>query len=409
MYNIIRSQSDRFERDAVSFTQDLIRIPSPSLDESKLSDRIETQMKDLDYDDVHRDDVGNVVGLIHGRESEPAVLLISHMDTVNPAGQADGGRSPYEPRIEQDRLYGLGASDCKGGIAAQIYAGKVLKNSYLPLKGNLIVAATVAENNGLSLGVKHLIKTTLPELGFQPTYAILGEPTNLGLYHGHDGWMEVEIHVTSSNPFTVNDATESIYKNYLSDANQIHLKHSEEKLFVSQPSYEESNGIRRSRIIANRRIHTNECVAEVVEKLKQNAVYYSKDCGSVAVDVDIRTETQKLATGQQCVVKRVVNSWETDPFHPLLDRARQSLAAADFPVKPGKWELGRLGMGTAGGALVSEFNIPTIGFGPGLETQAHSSEEYVDVKNIGKAVYGTVVILHSLIGYPVFGWTSDDI
>ena len=47
--------------------------------------------------------------------------------------------------------------------------------------------------NGASIGVRGLIEQTLPELKLKPDYAILGEPTGLGLYYGHDGWIEVDL------------------------------------------------------------------------------------------------------------------------------------------------------------------------------------------------------------------------
>ena len=92
-----------------------------------------------------------------------------------------------------------------------------------------------------------------------------------------------------------------------------------------------------------------------------------------------------------------------------MERSRHALAAAGCRVNPGKWTLGRLGMGTAGGHLVTDYGVPTICYGPGLEEAAHTANEYVETGMIAEAVYGTASIVHSLVGIPVFGWTSDEI
>jgi len=92
-----------------------------------------------------------------------------------------------------------------------------------------------------------------------------------------------------------------------------------------------------------------------------------------------------------------------------VERARQTLAAAGRATVPAKWRLGRLGMGTAGGVLVTEFDIPTIGYGPGDEEVAHQTNECVDITRLADAVYGTAAIAHGLVGVPVFGWTMDEI
>lgn len=64
-------------------------------------------------------------------------------------------------------------------------------------------------------------------------------------------------------------------------------------------------------------------------------------------------------------------------------------------------------MGTAGSILTKSFGIPTIGYGPGREDEAHAPNEYVTLGNITQGVLGTASIVHSLAGIPVFGWTSD--
>jgi len=93
----------------------------------------------------------------------------------------------------------------------------------------------------------------------------------------------------------------------------------------------------------------------------------------------------------------------------LLSRSRQALSAAGCEVRPGRWKLARLGMGTAGSLLVNEHGIPTVGYGPGHEEQAHREGESVAISKLVDCAYGTAAIAHSLVGVPVFGWIPDSL
>ncbi|NPU97830.1 MAG: M20/M25/M40 family metallo-hydrolase [Candidatus Omnitrophica bacterium] len=409
MYKMLRDIHRGMQPKVTNFAQELVRIPSVSRNEERIADRIMQEMKAIGFDKLVRDEWGNVVALLYGNESLPTVLLNSHMDTVDPGDGTAWKESPYSGRIENGRLYGVGASDCKSGLAAQLYAGALLKRSLLPLRGNLVIAATVAEQNGRGVGVRGLLEHTLPSLELKPDYAILGEPTGLGLYYGHDGWLELEIQIQGRNPFKVEDAARAILEDAAQNRGVTPMKKACKDVAMREPEVEEHNGIRRMTIQMERRLYASEPVEEVMGQIKRNALMAAQGAGGVAVDVAVRQETQTMYTGQTRVVRHVCHAWATDPFHPLLDRSRQALAAAGCRVAPGKWELGRLGMGTAGGTLVNEFHVPTIGYGPGNEETAHSVNEYVDLANVQEAVYGTAVIIHGLIGIPVFGWTSDEI
>ena len=182
MYSILKNKNEGLKQNTLAFAEELVRVPSVTLNEAKIAGLVEAKMREIGYDKVFRDEAGNVVGVMLGREAEPTVLLNSHLDTI---AQAESN----PPRVENGRLYGMGAADCKGGLAAQVFTGALLRRSLLPLRGNLVVAATVAEENGRSTGVRVLMERTLPLLGMKPAFAILGEPTGLGLYYGHDGWM----------------------------------------------------------------------------------------------------------------------------------------------------------------------------------------------------------------------------
>ncbi len=404
----MKERSERHKKTAIDFTQELVRIPSHSYQEIHAAVRIEQQMRELEYDKVFRDDAGNVVGILLGRESEPTVLLISHIDTIHPQEDLWDG-SPYSGRIDNGRLFGVGASDCKGGLAAQVFAGDLLKRSLLPLKGNLVVAATVAEANGQSVGVRHLLEQTLPEQGLKPTYAILGEPTELGLYYGHDGWVEIEVSAEGSNPFQVDDATQAIFEDFNSNYNPDQSGGRSDGLKIHHPQFEDRQGSRLATIQMSRRLSPEEEIDDIIGQIKHDVSLVTQAMGDVAVNVALRRENKQLYNGKTTTIHHIVNAWSTDPFSRLIERSRQTLAAADCNSQPGKWKLEHRGMGTSGGMLVKRFNVPTVGYGPGAEHLAHTPNEYVEVEKIHTAVYGTAAIVQDLIGYPVFGWTSDDI
>ncbi len=398
MYQMLRLKNTWSAPRAVEFTQKLCQVKSVSCQESALADLVEHQMNMIGFDRVVRDSAGNVVGLILGRTGNPTVLLNSHMDTVDATGT--GWRhQPLSGRISGGRLYGLGSSDCKSGLSAQLFVAELLKHSLLPLEGNLVVAATVAEENGMGSGVQTLIEQTLPELSIKPDYAILGEPTDMGLYYGHDGWIEMDITIEGSNPFQVDDAAEAVYEEMQAD----------EGVSTLRPRFEQTQGRRRAVLQVSRRMAMQDDATTTVNQLRHEATRVAQSVGTLAVEVGICQETRQLYSGKTTVVRRATHAWMTDPFHPLIERSRQSLTAAGCNVRPGKWQLGKFGMGTAGGILVNQYKIPTIGYGPGEEAQAHAEDESVAVDSIGECVYGTAAIVHSLIGTPVFGWTTDEI
>jgi len=409
MYDLMRRKNGRIRDKVIGLARELIRTPSQSLREGAVADLVEGAMRQLGYEQVLRDEAGNVVGVVLGREAGPTLLLNSHMDTVSPGNEDRWTYGPHEPRLEDGRLYGLGASDCKGGLAAQLHAAALLKQCLLPLKGNLVVAATAAEENGRSVGMQALIERTLPELGLEPTWAVLGEPTELGLYYGHDGWVEFELKVEGANPFHVDDAAHALYRHLNSERRDAGRGGRWEEANLYWPHFEEGAGLRRARIRMDQRLPHRADLDGALARLKRNADMVAGSVGTVAVDVAVRQESQLLYTGRTITVRNVSGAWTTDPFHPLMERSRQALAAAGCEVRPGTWQLDRLRMGTAGSVLVNRYGVPTIGYGPGSEKMAHAADECVEVERIAEAVYGTAAIAHALIGVPVFGWTSDQI
>lgn len=400
MYELLKMKNGGLRKDVMAFTQELIDTPSPSMGEKDVADKVAKQMEVLGYHHVYRDQIGNVIGVIHGHEQNSTLLLNSHMDTYQ-TGQR------HQMRVEGNRIYGTGASDCKGGLASQVFAGALLLRSLLPLRGTLVVAASIAEENGAGIGVRTLMNKTLPEMGLSPDYAILGEPTNLGLYYGHDGWMEMDIRVQGADPFQVDNAVRKIHRSY-----EDRTKHTSSQGYeaeIHDPIFPQESEGRVAVLRVTKRMQIADQVQQILIETERDAQLLTQPGSSVTVSVGVCSEQHISHAGQEMQVQRITNAWATDPFDPLIDRSRQVLAAAGSPSRPGKWQLDRLGMGTAGATLLNEYNIPTIGYGPGHEEQAHCSNEWVDGEHVVQGVYGTAAIAHGLIGFPVCGWTTDDI
>jgi acetylornithine deacetylase/succinyl-diaminopimelate desuccinylase-like protein len=406
MYAMLKSKNTGVAEEVVRFARQLVGVPSPSLAEAKVAGLVRSKMNEVGYEKVFCDDFGNIVGLMMGRESEPTLLLNCHMDTVLPSKPTEAAAG--DSRADNEVLRGLGAADCKGGLAAQVYAGALLRRSLLPLRGNLVVAATVAEENGCSVGIRGLLEKTLPEMGLKPHYAILGEPTDLHLYYGHDGWLEFDVRVEGANPFQVDDAAQAVYTE-LSRRSSGDGPTGRCDQTVRQPHFDDSKGLHRATVRVERRMAAADKADQVLAQVEHTVSLATQTAGAVAVELVVREESQRLYNGRTTVVKRVAHAWSIDPYNPLMERARQSLLAAGCEVSVGTWRLGQLGMGTAGGVLVNEFKVPTIGYGPGEETQAHTAHESVRTRRIVEAVYGTAVIAHALVGIPVCGWTVDEI
>src|SRR4051812_39747286 len=125
----------------------------------------------------------NVVGVLEGRAKGPTLMFCGHTDTVGVAGMDD----PFTPRERDGRLYGRGAQDMKGGVAAMMSAAAVIAERGLAA-GRLIVAAVVDEEHS-SIGADALVQT------WRADAAIVTEPTDLAIAVGHKGFAWVEVTV----------------------------------------------------------------------------------------------------------------------------------------------------------------------------------------------------------------------
>ncbi len=169
------------------FCRRLVQTPSPSGDEGRVADLVEAELKALGYDEVWRDKAGNVLGLIRGGEG-PTVMFNAHMDHVDPGNPERWPYPPFGGVIADGYLWGRGACDTKAALAAQVYAGGALKRAGIRPPGDLYVAAVVMEEVG-GAGSRHLAANFRPDVG------VFGEPSGNRLALGHRGRLELAVRV----------------------------------------------------------------------------------------------------------------------------------------------------------------------------------------------------------------------
>lgn len=156
------SRFDAYETETIELLQRMIseRSDNPPGDEEGMAELVCAKMRELGIEasivsiSPKR---ANVVGIIRGRKSRPALLLTGHLDTV-PPGEVPWDYDPYGGEIVGDRLYGRGSSDMKAGIAAALMAAKAIIKSGIKLEGDLKFAFTAGEETD-SLGAWHFLKS----------------------------------------------------------------------------------------------------------------------------------------------------------------------------------------------------------------------------------------------------------
>jgi acetylornithine deacetylase len=123
----------------------------------------------------------SVIGVLAGSGGGASLMLNAHMDTVGAGGMVE----PFAPAVREGRIYGRGAYDMKGSLAAIMIAAREAKK--LNLRGDVIVAA-VADEEVASVGTAAVLKR------IEADAAIVTEPTELRLCLAHKGfaWVEVE-------------------------------------------------------------------------------------------------------------------------------------------------------------------------------------------------------------------------
>ena len=172
----------QYTDDAVALLKELIATPRVSRNETAAADILEARMNQWGLNPQR--EANNVWAVAPGfDEGKTTVLLNAHIDTVKPV--ATWTRDPYAPMVEGDRLYGIGANDCGGGLMALLQVFRILSVQTLPC--NLVYLASAEEEVSGKDGVERVLPL-LPKVDV----AIVGEPTGMQPAVAEKGLMVID-------------------------------------------------------------------------------------------------------------------------------------------------------------------------------------------------------------------------
>lgn len=383
--------STRDQTDLLSFLRDLVKTPSPSTQERAVAERIVAEMTRLGFHDVRVDRIGNVVGWI-GSGRGPLLMLNGHMDTVGVGDPQSWSHSPYGAEIVDGTLYGLGACDMKGGLAAMLYGAGLLRN--VLLKGSVVVACVVQEELCEGTGSR----TLLEEEGIRPDWVVLGEPTDLNVSRGQRGRLEIRV---TTRGRSAHSALPDLGENAIYTAARLAFGL---ELLAGQLGNDDFLGSGtlavtgissgavgrnavpdRCEILVDRRLTLGEnetkALAEVQRVITREGI---------PAEVEVSEYHVTSYTGYTSRGRLSYPAWVIAEDHPLV-RATVRAVRAQLKRRPlvGSCPFSTEGVYTAGVA-----GIPTVAVGPGDPRRAHTPDEHVRLSDVYAAaeVYARLAV-----------------
>jgi putative selenium metabolism hydrolase len=288
----------------------------------------------------------------------------------------------------------------KGPLASMIWGVKLLHDAGIldRLGGELALVAVVQEEPCEGLAMRVLVE----DEGLRPDWVVLGEPSDLQLSRGHRGRVELEVvaHGRSCHAAQPDLGENAVY----SAARLIfNLEMLAEQLgydaflgpgSLSVTHVESRAGSRNAvpgyaRFIIDRRLTLGETEAKALAEV-QGIIAREK----VPAEVRVTEFTATSYTGYQARQHNYFPAWALEAEHPLVKRACRAVKdALGYRPAIGQWAFSTDGVYTMGVA-----GIPTIGFGPGDQTLAHTADEGIRLDDVFKAASAYAQLTVELLG-----------
>ena len=359
---------------------ELVRIRSLCGDERAVIEKLADLCGQAGFDEVRVDGLGNLIARVGN--GPKALAIDAHVDTVDTGDEAQWRLPPFSGEIARGQVYGRGSVDQKGGAASMLTAGRMLKELGYNGEYSVYFSFTIMEEDCDGLCWNYLIEKD----GLVPDFAVITEPTNLGLYVGQRGRVEFELYFggVSAHGSAPDRGDNAIYRasemalkvrdlnnDLLTDAFlgrgtvAVTLIQSESPSLCAIPD--------RCMIHLDRRLTWGETKESALAELEAIA----DDKTTVLIPMYDGHSFKGTVHSQE----KYFPTWKMPEDHKLVQAGIETYALLfGAPPRLDKWTFS-----TNGVAICGKHRVPCIGFGPGDEVYAHAPNEAVPIDHLVKA------------------------
>lgn len=311
----------------------------------------------------------NVIGRLRGDGDGKTLIINAHLDTVTLEGMDD----PLSAHIEEGKLFGRGAWDTKGGLAAGLSALLALHEADVELAGDLIMACTIDEEYA-SVGTQALLNEV------EADGCVVLEPSDLAVWVAHGGfaWAEVETEGMAAHGSLPDRGVDAIAKMgcVLTELNGLGEYLRRDKAFNSRLAEEIMHPSLHASLIEGGRewsSYPDRCLLRLERRLIPGES--AKDLEEELDHILSRLGAQDPQFRARWRTILVRLPWQAKEG-PLLDAVEQA-CAAELGASP------RRATGTiwTDAALTEEAGIASVVFGPKGEGK-HARVEYVELDSV---------------------------
>jgi putative selenium metabolism hydrolase len=381
IFEKINSLAEKYKEYTAKNLSKLVKIKSTSMNEKEVQLELKRQMEEAGFDEVRIDGLGNVIGRIGN--GKRILAIDGHMDTVDVGNIDNWNFDPFSGEIKDGFVHGRGTVDQEGGPAAAVTSGKILKELGFDKDLTFLVVGSVMEEDCDGLCWKYIVE----EEKIKPDFVISTEPTNLNIYRGHRGRMEI---VVKFRGVSCHGSAPERGKNaiYMAARAALEIEKLNERLrsdpFLGKGTVtisEIKSGSPSLCAVADyaqfhldRRLTWREtkesAVAEIEEIVK-----------GMDAKVEVLYYEENAWTGLKYGMEKYYPTWKIEENHPAVVAGVKAFEGL-FSKKPlvDKWTFS-----TNGVTINGYYGIPLIGFGPGNEVMAHAPNEKVPVDDLVKA------------------------
>jgi len=378
IYSKIKELSEKYSDYTAENLSKLVKIKSLSTQEKDVQMELKRQMEEAGFDEVKIDGLGNVIGRIGN--GKKILAFDGHMDTVDIGNIENWDFDPLGGEIKDGYVHGRGTVDQEGGPAAFVTTGRILKELGFDKDLTIYFVGSVMEEDCDGLCWKYIVE----EDKIKPDFVISTEPTNLNIYRGHRGRMEIHVsfYGVSSHGSAPERGKNAIY---MASRTALEIEKLNEKLaydeFLGRGSVTISEIISKSpslcavadyaRIHLDRRLTWGETKESAVKEIKELVK-------GMNAKVEVLNYSETAFTGLKYGMEKYYPTWKMAENDEIVQTGVSSYKNL-FGKEPkiDKWTFSTNGIMTNG-----IYGIPTIGFGPGNEVLAHAPNEKVLISDL---------------------------